>query len=205
MRVGLLAGALLLVPAPALAHAFKSGAGAWEAFVEGTAVVLAWPPTLIAMLAMGILAGLWRPRETGPRDGMVRIWPFLILGQVAGLLLSAATLPALGWAPHLVGLLTTLAAALAPGRLPAMVKALAFATGLAVLAGALDGHPLGSLDIAVYAGILFGANLGVAIAAGLVTLALDQWEKPWIAIGFRVLASWGAAILILQSAFEARY
>jgi hypothetical protein len=65
----------------------------------------------------------------------------------------------------------------------------AAAYGFAGLAGvcamltAFEGHGLFELPVFTHLGLLFGANLATALAAGIVRLALTRVEAGWMRIG----------------------
>jgi hypothetical protein len=65
------------------------------------------------------------------------------------------------------------------------------------------GHGLFELPVFTHLGLLFGANLATALAAGLSSnLAMTRVRAGWMRIGWRVAASWIGAILVLMLAFE---
>ncbi|SIN90286.1 hypothetical protein [Vannielia litorea] len=199
MHKTLLIGALAaLSAARGEAHAFKSGADQYAQFLEGTGVVLGYPALLLPGLALGILLGLWS------REGLPRVWPFFLAGLAGGVGLAALVGP---WvSPLLMGLgvLTACLAALLPRHTRAEAAALALLTGLLLTAAGLEGHGLFELGAFIHLGLFFGANLALAVPAGLVSMALDRHRAPWVRIGARVAASWIAAILMLMLAFALR-
>jgi len=186
----------ILFPTNAFAHAFMAGADSYQAFLEGVQVVLFWPPTMMAMIALGLFASLWRA------NGMVLVWPYLILGQMAGILISALNLQGMAILPYLVGILLAFITALELVKSPAGAKLLAAAIGFAVTASALEGHPLASLPLMIYLGIFVAANMGVATTAALVAISLERLKYHWVVIGWKIVASWLIAIMMLQLAFE---
>ena len=192
-RIGAALAASLLA-GPAQAHSFASDGGFYARFVEGTQVVLAYPATLLPLLALGVLTTLWH------RDGLLRAWPALIAGQVAGIGLGSV---AAGWIlPALMGIGAAVAilAALAPYHTATEVRIAAAVTGALAIGASLEGHGLFELPLSIHLGIFFAANLAVAVAAGLPRVTLDRWDAPWLRILWRVVASWIAAILILSLA-----
>lgn len=182
----------------ASAHAFKAGAGHYEAFIEGTSVVLFWPPTLAAMLTLGILVSLWRA------EGMVAIWPYMIIGQLIGFGLSSFNLEGTATLPYFLGLLTAIFAIFALTTNKSLIAIIAAFSGLSVIMSALEGHPIGSLSLAIYLGIFVAANLGVAVSAGLVAMSIAKIKSSWAVLGWKIIASWLAAMIILQLAFAFR-
>ncbi|MEM8540854.1 MAG: hypothetical protein AAGF25_07850, partial [Pseudomonadota bacterium] len=105
---------------------------------------------------------------------------------------------------YCVALVTAIFAALGVISIKWMIGLIATISGLAVMSAALEGHPLGSLSVAIYAGLFFAANLGVAVSAGIASIALEKFTANWMKIAWKVIASWVAAIIILQLAFEMR-
>ena len=75
---------------------------------------------------------------------------------------------------------------------------------VSVTALAFEGHALGSLPLMIYLGVLFGANLALAVPAGLARLALTRLPPVPARIALRVVASWCAAIAVMLAAFELR-
>ena len=190
------AGAGLAAAAPAGAHSFAAGADAYALFVEAVGVPASEPPAAVALVALGLMAGIWHP------DGMPRIWPALIAGAVVGVLAAPAVALPLGLPLLLLAVLTGGLGALAldwPRALPAGLAAV-----IAALAGALSlaGHAWGTLPLAVHAGVLVGINLLVTVPAGLVAGTRRSIAAAWPMIVWRALASWAAAVAILVAAFE---
>lgn len=193
-RAAALAAAAL--PAPAFAHSFEAGAGLYDQFVEGTAVPLSDPALLLCLLPLGLLAGLWRA------DGMVAIWPALLTGQVAGVLLAPFVAPWIATVAVALGAASAVLAALKPGLPRAVPTALALATGLVASMLSFEGHGLGELPVMIHAGLLFGAVLAVAIPAGLVSATTERWPADWLRIGWRVVSSWSGAVALMFLAFQ---
>jgi hypothetical protein len=101
-----------------------------------------------------------------------------------------------------LGVATAAIAALAPSIPGAVALVLAGITGLGALGVALEGHGLFELPLLTHVGLIFGTNLAAALAAGLSQYALDRVQADWVRIGWRVVASWIGAILVLYFAFE---
>lgn len=79
------------------------------------------------------------------------------------------------------------------------------AVGGAVLLGALDEHPFGTLPVSIYAGICFATLLLAVAITAFVRMSFDRWgEAKWLTITWRTGASWCAAMLLLALAFELR-
>lgn len=178
------------------AHAFDAGADAYGQFVEGAAVMLIYPGILLPLLALGVLLSLWR------EDGLPTVWPVFLAGQVTGVFAAALAGPGVALVFMGLGIVTAALAALWPGVPTALALGLAALSGVLAMTTAFEGHGLFELPVFTHLGLLFGANLATALAAGLSTLALTRIEAGWMRIGWRVVASWIGAILMLTLAFE---
>lgn len=197
-RIATLSAAGLLAAGQARAHAFQGGADLYEQFVQGTAVILIYPGILLPVLAMGIAVSLW------DTDGLPRVWPLALLGQVAGIFAASSVGVWVGPAFMALGIGVAALAALWPTSQRVVIAALAAITGLGATAVSLEGHGLFELPVMIHLGILFGINMVLALGAGVSRLALVQVPAPWMQIGWRVAASWIAAILMLFLAFALR-
>lgn len=180
------------------AHAFQGGAEPYAQFIEGAGVIVTSPGILLPIVAMGIAISLW------DTDGLPRVWPHAIIGQIIGVVLG----PLVGvWiAAVFIGLGVVIAclAALWPENRHPVIAAFTGLIGLAAMATALQGHGLFDLSVFIQLGILFAANMILAAGAGAAALALDKVPAPWMRIGWRVVASWIGAILMLFLAFGLR-
>lgn len=179
----------------AKAHSFEGGSGFYDQFVDGTLVVLAYPPTLLPLLALGLLVTLWQT------EGLLRAWPVLLAGQALGIPLAAAVGPWVGPVLMAGGLLVAGLAALLPRHAVLEVQVAALGIGLLALSVSLEGHGFLELPLSIHAGILFAANLAVAVAAGVARVLIEATPADWPRILCRVLASWIAAVLVLNLAF----
>ncbi len=194
----LLPVATAAAPTSAAAHSFESGADLYAQFVEGAGVVVTYPAVFLPLLALGFFLSLWQP------EGMVKAWPYFLVGQVAGIavapLVGEWILPVMMASGIVVGAL----AALLPQ--PTRVLSLFFAAvlGMVALALGLEGHRLFELPILIHLGLIFGANAAVALAAGIARLAMEKVPADWMRITVRVAASWIAAMLMLILAFTLR-
>lgn len=196
MRLNALSVALAVLAGPAHAHAFDAGADAYGQFVEGAAVMLTFPGIVLPLLALGVLLSLWR------EDGLPKVWPLFLAAQVAGVFGAALVGPVVALIFMGLGIVIAAMAALAPSVPQPLAYAFAgLAGGLAMLT-AFEGHGLFELPVFTHLGLLFGANLATALAAGIAKLALTRVEAGWMRIGWRVAASWIGAILMLTLAFE---
>jgi hypothetical protein len=152
---------------PVHAHAFDAGADAYGQFVEGAAVMLIFRGSSAASGA-GLLLSLWR--EDGLPDGLARV-----PGRAGGGRLRRGAGGARwsrwsswAWASSLSGLRRRSAAGGAEGRLALGLAALA---GVFAMMTAFEGHGLFELPVFTHLGLLFGANLATALAAGVFNLA----------------------------------
>ncbi len=181
---------------PVHAHAFDAGADAYGQFVEGAAVMLTFPGIVLPLLALGVMLSLWRD------NGLPAVWPAFLVAQVAGVFLAASVGPVVALIFMGLGILIAAVAALAPSVPNALALGLATLAGLLAMLTAFEGHGLFELPVFTHLGLLFGANLATALAAGIANLALTRVEAAWMRIGWRVAASWIGAILMLTLAFE---
>ncbi|AHM03535.1 hypothetical protein roselon_01140 [Roseibacterium elongatum DSM 19469] len=191
-----MAAAAMLCAGPVGAHSFDTGADAYNQLVEGTAVVLTDPGLVIPIFALGVLLSLWRP------EGLPQVWPVYLLAQVSGVV-TAAFVGA--WITTVfvgLGIVTAVAAALLPRPTTAIAMMLAAVTGLGALAVGLEGHGLFELSVFIHLGLILGVNIAVALPAGAARVALDKVQAPWMRIGWRVVASWLGAILVLYLAVD---
>lgn len=177
------------------AHSFQSGVGHYQTFVEGTRVVLAYPATLLPLLALGILLSLWHP------EGPLRAWPSFLAGLVAGIPLAALDGAWMLPAVLAAGAVTAVLAALLPRHQRAEALAVSFVIGAMAVMVSLEGHGLFQLPLALHAGILLAVILAPVCMAALARIAMERYPAPWMRILWRIAASWLAAILILHLAF----
>jgi hypothetical protein len=179
---------------PASAHSFMPEGGFYDRFIEGTLVVFYYPSTLLPLVALGLLASLWHV------EGFTRAWPALILGQIVGVFVASVVGPWVVPALMAAGALTAMLAALLHTHSGIVVRFAALLVGVLAIAATLEGHALFEQPVAIYIGILFAANLAVAIPAALTLEVLARYSRAWVRILWRVVASWIAAILILYFA-----
>ena len=178
------------------AHAFESGADQYAQFTEGAGVVFTYPSTLLPLMALGILLSLWHS------EGMVKAWPYFLAGQIVGLFTAAVVGIWILNAMLAFGILLGALAALLGKYNQNIMLGLAGLTGLISLSLSLEGHGLFELPIFIYVGILFGTNIVVACAAGLVRYVMERYQAEWVRITCRVAGSWIAAMLMLILAFN---
>jgi hypothetical protein len=199
LRLHFILGATALcLPGRAVAHAFQGGAEPYAQFVEGAGVILAYPGILLPVLAMGVAISLWQT------EGLPRVWPFALAGQVVGVFAAVLAGPWIAMAVMALGVCTAVLAALWPESRRGVITAFCFLSGLGAVSVALEGHGLFELSVFIQLGILFGVNLVLAVGAGAAALTLERVPAAWMQIGWRVVSSWIAAILLLVLAFTIR-
>ena len=183
------------MPVTASAHDFLKSA-AYESFVEGAGLAMGWPPSAILLCALALFASL------SMRESMPSIWLHFIAGCIAGLAIAP-------WVPErpsgfvlLMAAVVATAAALRPESRLSALRALAAITGATACAALMAGHAHGEVPATAIAGVTLGANMLVAIVAGLVEAGMRHFRRPWLVIAFRAIASWVAAIAVLVLAFE---
>ncbi|MEC7761015.1 MAG: hypothetical protein VX874_03755 [Pseudomonadota bacterium] len=185
-----------LIPGAAQAHAFKTGADSYGAFLEGAGVILGYPGLILPLATLAVTLALWKT------EGMVAAWPAFLVGQIVGMALA----PVVGlWAallPLAFGLvLGALAAVVTLDRLGQALPILAGLMGAAVMAAALEGHSFTEIGVSIRLGLFVAVNVATAAIAGVVRVILERWGGQVARIGVRVAASWLAAILVLYLAF----
>ncbi len=197
-RILTLAAAGVFPAGQAAAHAFQGGADGYAQFVEGASVILTYPGILLPILALGVAVSLW------DTEGLPRVWPYALAGQVLGIFAASVVGVWVAVAFMGLGVVVAVLAALWPVSNRAVMTGLAGLTGLGAIAAALEGHGLFELPVMIHLGILFGANLVLAAASGASALAMERVGAEWMRIGWRVVASWIGAILLLFLAFALR-
>jgi hypothetical protein len=188
--------ALAVIAGPVHGHAFDAGADAYGQFVEGAAVMLTFPGIVLPLLALGVLLSLWR------EDGLPNVWPVFLVAQLAGVFGAALIGPVVALIFMALGIVIAAMAALAPSVPKMAAYGFAGLAGVCAMLTAFEGHGLFELPVFTHLGLLFGANLATALAAGIARLALTRVEAGWMRIAWRVAASWIGAILMLTLAFE---
>ena len=177
---------LALAASPADAHLVNSGFGP---FYDGAAHLFISPEDLLAVLALGLLAGLG-----GPRYGRVVLFGLTgawIAGGLAGLAQTRE-----------IGLqVVVIISFLAVGSLVALDRKLpiGMVIGLAVVLGLMHGFLNGTAMVAAKLGAtgLIGIGSAVFVSAALVA-AFVVWLQPaWARVGVRVAGSWIAAVGLL--------
>jgi hydrogenase/urease accessory protein HupE len=184
---------LLGLPARADAHLVNTGLGP---FYDGLSHLFISPEDLLAVLALGLLAGLG-----GPRYGRFVLFSLTgawMAGGLAGLAQAseiasqlAAIIPF-----FVVGVLVVL-----DRRLP-----IALVVGFAVALGLVHGFLNGTAMVAANLGAigLIGIGSAVFVVIALVA-AFVVWLQPaWARIGVRIAGSWIAAVGMLMVGWTMR-
>lgn len=183
---------LSLAAGPVEAHAVDAGADAFAQFAGGAAVILITPAIVLPLLALGILLSLWRD------DGLPQVWPLFLAAQVAGVLAAALAGPEVVLVLTGLGIAIAAVPALAASVRPAVAYGAAGLAGFVAMLTAFEGHGPFELPVFTHLGLLFGANLATALAAGVSRIALVQVSTGWMRIGWRVAASGIGAVLTLM-------
>lgn len=191
LAAALIAGAA----APAHAHDFGLGGDYYDAFVSGAGAITGDIGALLALGSIGFMISIWEV------EGMPRVWPHLAIGAAIGLLASPLLpdeMPLLHLGTAMVCGLFAAAAFNLPRQVIGAICALA---GLNSVLGTLGGHAFADVPLLAYLGVFFAVNTGVAMAAGLVTLARNCFPQGWMMISCRALSSWIVAIAMMVGAF----
>lgn len=193
---GLTAFAILIFAWPFTAHAhdFGLGGNAYEDFLSGCQSVLFDVPVVLAVIATGLLAGIWRERS------LPLIWLAYLLGAIGGLALGISgilppVLPALIFI-MLAGILGAAALDLSVNQM----RMVLFASGLLSANTVLSGHSAAEIPLLSWFGIVFALNIVLAITAGLVTISREKLAYGWVMIGWRAGSSWIVAVAIIMVA-----
>ena len=192
------AGLIAFAAGPAHAHAFESGQDTYELILQGVSQPWLMLPVAVLLIGLGLLAGIWRD------EGLITVWPALIVGTLLGLGLGPFV-PQIEviWLMVVALLVSALGIAAVPVPRVAMAA-------LACLATALPGrflmeaHVFGELPFPFLVGMGLGITTCAALAAGLVQATREQIHHGAVLIGWRALISWVGAIAILMLAFEMR-
>jgi hypothetical protein len=196
-RWALAGGLIALSASPAFAHVTVPGVpGLIFAFIH-TITELPAPLTLIGL---GLLAGL-----NGTR-ALEWTWLACFPAMVIGIWTTAT------WGIAVDPEKPLLLVAAATGLLAASGLRLTrpVAVGVALIAGYLlgifswPGPASWSTTLYMASGALLGANLSFVYLSIIVGAIVQRWSHTWVLIGFRVMASWVAAISILLLALSAR-
>jgi HupE / UreJ protein len=185
----------LFVPDAALAHGSVPG---FKGFYLGLAHPLTVPGVVLALASLGMLLG-----QNGLKN-LREAWFAFVVGMALGLAIIFSARPRLDVDALLfvMSILISLVVASA-WTLPATAAtAIGFITGgLASVAITPDPGPLGATIISV-AGAVSGANLIVLVPASWIDYLREMFDRPWLGIAVRVVASWIAAISALMLALS---
>jgi hydrogenase/urease accessory protein HupE len=170
-----------------------------DGFYVGLTHPLTEPGELLVLLALGLVLGQQRPESTPAA------WPAFLGAVACGLVIAAITdaLAAVRLALLAAAFGIGVLGAAAPSLAPLLVVAIAAGTGLVVgMASMPDPGPLGAILITI-AGTLSGAALILFYASWGQARLRERFDRPWLAIGVRVLSSWIAAVSALMLALVA--
>lgn len=193
----LTAAALTLAPVAAEAHNFAKGTF-FPQVIEGIGASINSPVALMTLIPVGLLASIWQT------EGMLRIWPGLLAGLVAGIFLAIFANPALAILALAAGVVCALLAVIARPWPPAVPIGAAFIAGALTDMVTLEGHGFGELPLGIYAGIVIGANAIAVIAAGIAKVLLEKFPYFWVRLAFRIVVSWTAAITLMYLTFQVK-
>jgi len=196
MRSFWLAVLLLSAAQPAIAHSFVGGAGYYDQFTEGAAVILSYPAIFIPLGALALLVSLW------DRDGLPRILPTFFASQIVGIFVANFFGELAILFLMTVGVITAALVALQTKLPNTTVFLMTALIGSGALCAALEGHALFELPPFIYVGLFFACSLVVMVCAGLAKVILDKFTFGWARTGLRVVSSWIGAILVFMMAFE---
>jgi len=170
-----------VIPLQASAHLASSGMGP---VYDGLLHFLLSPEDIVAVIALGLLAGL-----LGPDFGR-RVLLALPLSWFLGCLIGTWTLPALAWPVAAISFMVLGGLVALDAKLSLrLTTTLAVALGLAH--GALNGGGMrwSASVLAAYAGLA----ATVAVVVALVSAFVVRLERQWARIVVRVAGSWIAA------------
>ena len=193
-RALVVAGGLLLLPAPSHAHLMNTGLGP---FYDGVSHFTLTPEDLLPALALALLAG-----QRGSRTGRLALFALSLAWLAGGL--AGLTFPTNRSATAL-----TTVSFLALGGLVAADARLRpeWVTGLALVLGILHGYLNGAAMSQAKLGALglVGIVTALFVAVTLVAALVVALRAPWARVAVRVAGSWIAAIglLLLGWSFRA--
>jgi hypothetical protein len=186
-----------LLPTPVLAHTTIPGIGSFSA---AFAHVTMEPPAALALLGLGLLAGMHDAAT------LKWTWAAFLAAMAAGVALTLVI--GVIADPELPLLLVALVSGVATASGLGLPKVAAGAVG--VLAGAVFGTfatpaPASwSTQAYFVSGGIIGANFALIWIASAVAMARERWPVQVVFIGLRVAASWVAAIAALLAALATR-
>jgi len=186
-----LAGALL--PARAAAHVPFPGI---EGFYAGVLHPLTAPPTLLALLALGMMLGHAWPQRTAVA------WMAFMLCLLSGLVSGSmgAHLPFERHGLLLVAILAASLSALMP-RVSPLPRVLLGGVG-GLLLGAASAPDPGPWRAAIVTmtGSFVGAGVALFYVSGGIQVLRERFPQEWARIGLRIAAAWIAAVSCLMLA-----
>lgn len=193
--IALLALSAAALPGVANAHNFKTGTAIPQA-IDAIGAALNDPVLLLTLLPLGLMASVWRT------EGLLVVWLPAAIGLLLGIPLAAVATPWFAVPSLLMGVSCAALAVIARDYPPGLMKAMAFVTGLFAMLSVLEGHGFFELSIAIYAGLLIGANAAFVIAAAIARAMLEKLPMVIARIAPRILSSWTAAIALMLLAFH---
>jgi hydrogenase/urease accessory protein HupE len=181
-----LSGALAM-PARAEAHLVNTGLGP---FYDGVSHLFISPEDLLAVLALGLLAGLG-----GPRYGRFVLFSLTgawMVGGLAGLAQAREIAPQVAVIIpfFVVGLLVALDRRFPIGLIGS------FAIALGLVHGFLNGTAMVAAKLGAIG--LIGINASVFVLAAVVAAFVVWLQSAWTRVGVRIAGSWIAAIGLLM-------
>lgn len=194
-KISLLALSVAALPGIAEAHNFKTGTAIPQA-IDAIGAALNDPVLLLTLIPLGLMASIWRT------EGLLVVWLPAAIGLLLGIPLAVVATPWFAVPSLLMGVCCAGLAVLARDYNPTLLKAVAFVTGLFAMLSVLEGHGFFELPIAIYAGLLIGANAAFVIAAAIARAMLEKLPNVIARIAPRILSSWTAAIALMLLAFQ---
>lgn len=182
---------------PALAHSPIDGI---EGFYTGLLHPLSSAGQVLVLLALGLAVGCAGKAVFAPAWGVFAALAVtgIVWGQVAGLTGHEET-ALIG-----VALVTCVVIAAAPPAsrrdswFPPVIVAAVAGLLLGLASTPEDGPTQATLITVV--GSFTGLNFALIYAAGSIGWLRDRYTQPWALVGFRVMASWVAAVALIMGA-----
>ncbi|WP_425092474.1 hypothetical protein [Tropicimonas sp. S265A] len=180
------------MPFPAAAHSPIEGI---EGFYSGLLHPVSTPAQALVLLAVGLMAGGFRPAEAR--------WPVgLYMTAVLGGVACGAYLTPAATAMFATALVAAAMAALAPGRGLSLASCLAALGGASIglLSLADPGPPMDRIVTSL--GAVVGACIGLLYIFAFTRFVQDRYTVDWVPVAFRVAAAWIAAVSLLMTLME---
>lgn len=184
-----------MLPSIAAAH---SSAPGMAGFYQGVLHPFLSPAQLLALLPLGILAGLQDKKAVSAS------WLAFAVGSALGLLfaglggiLDAMVMPLL-----LLALASGVLLSIGKPLPRLFIALLAGSTGLVIGMAVLPDPGLWRDRLITSIGSYAGVNLLLIFLCSATGLLLDRWKMPWIRIALRIAGSWCVAIAFLMLALN---